>query len=372
MLNKSGRRLATVAAILSAATLGACVGNSGGSSQGPATSSGAAPERGSTGFVFEESEPHEYRVVEFITPEKHSTLVYSIIDEWCVATEVANQFMPADLKFVGGIAAQFVNTLLSEEDKRHSIYCNQNFAGVILLTDESMNRSLEKAGLAIQVAGDALELNIANQQATLAEIARLRNLSLGEKLQPENVAALEKLNGDLDELSESVSGEIETLSDSDGVSPEALKLLIEAHRYFVGFRHHQGKALAGIALIQKIIDQHGAQALASAFFEAIKIDAAAARTAGKKEPDLETTEQLATAFVEALPKFARMSFAAGDVSSAIWEASDDDDYQESLKNVRSEEKAIVIKTAKSKSNQVGASAASLGLPGASSVGGASS
>lgn len=299
-------------------------------------------------------------------PDNIEPLFGSVKEEYCVAPLVVKRFGSSELSVAADFLSAIQEQSMDEEDKKKSLFCRQNIGGVVLVTDRSINSALEEAGLAITEAGRALDLKTSAQQAALARIARLKNLSLGEKLQPEFARELNALDRDIATVAADAEERLGVLAKSGGITPEIRTMLTQAHRHFVNFRYHQGKAISGITIFEAARGVYGNKIILQAFQEALKIDQAAARKEGRKAPKLQATERLVTAFIGALPKFAETMFTAGGVSKAIWEAADTADFESVLEDLNEPSSSTTTAMVSYASN-VNASASDLGLPGVASL-----
>ena len=197
----------------------------------------------------------------------------------------------------------------------------------MLVTDRVMNQALGEMQAGVPLAIEALDLNVAGQQDTLARIARLKNLSLGQKLDPKHAEDLGRLEKDIGAIATVAEKELE-LRESKGITQAAQAKLEEAHGHLVNLRHYQGKAMAGVVIFNAARKTYGMQVLYEAFAEAIRLDVAMNKTSDRT---FATTEKLVTAFLEALPKFTETTIAGAKLSSAIWDAADTSDFEGALK-----------------------------------------
>lgn len=259
----------------------------------------------------------------YLTPEQSKPLAHSIEEEYCIAPNVVSAYgsskFQAAAEYLKGIA-EYLN-VKSEEEKAKSLFCTQNLAGVVLVTDRVMNQALGKMEAGVQLAVEALDLNVANQQDTLERIVRIKNLSLGQKLDPNYAEELSLLEQNMGALATAVEEKLEKLAESRGITPAAQAKLEKAHGHLVDLRYYQGKAIAGFVIFDaaRRKTDDGMRLLYQAFVDAIRLDG------------LATTEELVTAFVEALPKFTETTIAGAKLSSAIWDAADTSDFKGALK-----------------------------------------
>lgn len=293
-------------------------------------------------------------------------LTQSVSEEYCIATQVAVAYGGSDLAYItSSLTDEYVKSLTPEE-KAKSLYCDQNLGGIVLVTDRVMNEALIEVGQGVQLAGEALELNVASQQATLARIARMKNLSLGDKMDPAYQEELEQLNREIDILSDSVEQKLAELAASGGISPQAEAKLVQAHQHFMNFRHAQGKAIAGFTFFEAARRTYGNEVIGQAFVEALRIDQAKNNTS-QEQPQFGATQELTDAFLGAIPKFGETMVSGGRMSSAIADASDTDDYQEAIEAIdepQPQKSQELVEFA----SDVEASASGLGLPSATEIG----
>lgn len=293
----------------------------------------------------------------YLTPEQSKPLAHSIWEEYCIAPNVVSAYgsskLQAAAKYLKDLTDTYVRReVRSEEEKAKSLFCTQNLAGVVLVTDRVMNQALGKMEAGVQLAVEALDLNVANQQDTLARIVRIKNLSLGQKLDPNYAEELSLLEQNMGALATAVEEKLEKLAESRGITPAAQAKLEKAHGHLVDLRHYQGKAIAGFVIFDaaRRKTDDGMRLLYQAFVEAIRLDG------------LGTTEELVTAFVEALPKFTETTIAGAKLSSAIWDAADTSDFEGALKAANKPSPAATDDMAEYAVN-VKDSTSSLDLPG---------
>ena len=304
-------------------------------------------------------------LMRFVIPNDIEPFVNSLMEEYCAAPLIVQAFGSEQMREVAQIVGSIQKAMVSKETKQKSLYCSQNLAGVILMTDRSMNEALNEVQLGIISANEALGLNQEGQKDILAQIARMRSLSIEEKLNSIYIQQLQSLDSKMSVLSSDATEKLSALADSDGITPAAETKLIEAHKNFVNFRYHQGKALSGIAIYGSALKAFGPVVLKESFTQALQIDR---RKRADKKSEVSVTESVVTAFVTALPKFAETSFSAVKISSAIWDAADTGDFEEALEASNTPNQEAVLEMGKYASD-VTASTSSLGLPGVSGLGG---
>ena len=268
------------------------------------------------------------RSLEVFTDDEIKPLVHSVAEEYCMVPNVLKAYGSSVLGHITGYLNIIHTEMLSDEEKAKSLFCTQNLASVVLITDRVMNQALEEMQAGVRLAVDALDLNVADQQATLARIARIKNLSLGQKLDPKYAENLRRLEKDIGVLATAAEERLEKLAKSKGITPAAQAKLEEAHGHLVDIRHYQGKAMAGVVIFDAARETYGMQALYQAFADAIRLDLAMNKTSDKK---FATTEKLVTAFLKALPKFTETTIAGAKLSSAIWDAADIGDFEDALR-----------------------------------------
>ena len=295
---------------------------------------------------------------DYLTPEQFKPLAHAIKEEYCIAPNVVSAYGSSKLQAAVGYLKDINIYVKSEEEKAKSLFCTQNLSGVVLVTDRVMNQALGEMQAGVQLAVEALDLNVADQQATLARIARIKNLSLGQKLDPKYAEEFENLEENIGKLATAVEEKLEELAESKGITPEAQAKLEEAHGHLVDLRHYQGKAMAGVVIFDAARETYGMRALYQAFAEAIRLDVALNNTS---DNNFATTEQLVTAFVEALPKFTETTIAGAKLSSAIWDAADTSDFKDALKAANEPSRAATNAMVEYAVN-VNDSTSSLGLP----------
>jgi len=303
---------------------------------------------------------------DWFIPTQTEPLVESLQEEYCALPNVIAGYSNSEIGPAVLRLSKIRERFLSKEEKAKSLFCNNvNVGGLVLITDRSMNLALGEMQNGVQVASQALNIKIKGQRAMLARIARMKNLSIGEKLDPKYAKDLDRLNDDVSRLQDAAEKKLDRLAKSGGITKDVQAKLEEAHKHFVGFRHYQGKALSGIALFDAARKLYGPQIIYQAFAEAIKIDQRQrlrqGKKAGKKFP---ATQKLANAFVSALPKFAETMFSGAKISTAIWKAADKSDFDDALKAVNEPPKEKIDELA-TYASDVNASTASLGLPSAS-------
>lgn len=253
-------------------------------------------------------------------------------EEYCLPSAAVSTFFGGRLNTLTSPFVDLWNNRLSEAEKAKSLYCHQNLGGVVLVTNQVMDTALLEAGQGILLASQALELNVASQQATLARIARLQNLSLGEKLEPEYQEELRLLNVEIADLAKATEQKLAELSASNGITREAEDKLLEAYQHFVNFHYAQGKAAAGFTLFELARQKYGTEIIAQAFVEAIRIDHST-----RGDFDLEATGNLAKAFLGAIPKFGETVNSGERLSSAIGNASDTTHFKRAVRRMTTPE-----------------------------------
>lgn len=269
------------------------------------------------------------RSLEVFIDDEIKPLVYSVEEEYCMVPNVLGAYGSSVLRDITGYLNTFYVEILSEEEKAKSLFCTQNLAGVVLITDRVMNQALGEMEAGVPLAIEALDLNVAGQQDTLARITRIKNLSLGQKLDPKYVKELRRIEKDIGALATAAEEGLEKLlAESKRIPPAAQAKLEEAHGHLVNLRHYQGKAMAGFVIFDAARETYGTQVLYEAFVHAIRLDVAMNKTSDKK---FATTEKLVTAFLKALPKFTETTIAGAKLSSAIWDAADTSGLKDALR-----------------------------------------
>ena len=298
------------------------------------------------------------RSLEVFTDDEIKPLVHSVAEEYCMVPNVLTAYGSSILGHITGYLNIIHTEMLSDKEKAKSLFCTQNLAGVVLVTDRVMNQALGEMQAGVLLAVEALDLNVADQQATLARIARIKNLSLGQKLDPKYAEELRKLEENIGKLATEAEEKLEELAESKGITPAAQAKLEKAHGHLVDLRHYQGKAMAGVVIFDAARKTNGMQALYQAFADAIRLDVAMNKTSDKK---FATTEKLVTAFLEALPKLTETTIAGAKLSSAIWDAADTSGFEGALKAANEPSEAATDAVVKYAAD-VEASTSSLGLP----------
>ena len=304
-------------------------------------------------------------ITKWVIPDKVEPFANSLIEEYCAAPLVLQTFGPERLGQIAQMLSSVQSNFVSQETKEKSLYCSQNLAGVILMTDRSMNAALDEVQMGIVAANAALGLNEEGQKDILAQIAVMKSLTIQDKLNSSYIQQLQSLDTKMAVLQSDATKKLEALAKSGGITKEGQGKLIEAHKNFVNFRYHQGKALSGIAIYGSALKVYGPIVLKESFVQALRIDKQNRSDKSKGTP---VTESVVTAFVTALPKFAETSFSAVEISSAIWDAADTADFEEALEDTNEPDQLAVAEMGQY-ATDITASTASLGLPGVSGLGG---
>ncbi|MCG8543729.1 MAG: hypothetical protein MJE12_05910 [Alphaproteobacteria bacterium] len=294
-------------------------------------------------------------------PERIEPLVNSVEQEYCILPKVVSAYGSGELGPAVAHLSAIHERSLSKEERAESLFCKQNLGGVVLITDRVMNLALGEIQSGVEIASEALDIKIKGQQAMLARIARMKNLSIGQKLDPEYAKDLDRLNDDVSRLQEATEKRLEALTESGGITKDVQVKLEQAHKHFVNFRHYQGKALSGIAIFDAARKTYGPGVVYQAFVEAVQIDR---RNRKRKTKEFPATEKLAKAFVVALPKFTETMFSGERISTAIWKAADKADFENALEAIN-EPPAEKTEELVTYASDVNASTSSLGLPSAS-------
>lgn len=300
----------------------------------------------------------------FVVPTNIAPTLNAIRSEYCVAGGVVSAFGGGQISQYGNLVSDIYAQTLTPEDRAQSLYCDQNLGGAILVMDKSTDRALDEASKAIAAAGSALDTKLANQEDVLARLARMQNLTIGDKLDSAYIADMEALNEEMAILEESAEQELTRLSEEGGVTPEVKERLETAHKHFVTFGYYRGKSITGVTILTLAYKKHGERALAAAFVEAVKIDAQRAQKEGK--PDLESTGKLVKAFVGSVPKLVQAMSRGGGVSRAIWKAADTGGFEEDLRALNTPADGIETDMI-TFADDINLSAESLGLPTVSSL-----